>query len=137
MRFRSRRRLGAGIALAFCAAAAAPAGAQVLNPNTCPGGTLYSSTDPGADSGFSTQRDIVQHDCQGNMAGGAGSQAGIDLSSANTALGRDSSASGGQATALGRGSTAMGVSAAAVGANSNATGSAATSMGSNSSATAN
>ena len=70
----------------ICAAPAVQA--QVLNPNVCPGGTLYSSRDEGAYSGFSTARDVVQADCQSNIAGGAESQAGIDLTSGNTAIGR-------------------------------------------------
>ncbi|MDN4589403.1 hypothetical protein DBA29_12960 [Xenophilus aerolatus] len=121
--------LAAALLCCTLAGAADRLHAQVINPNVCPGGTLYGSRDPGAYSGFSSARDVVQADCTGNIAGGAESMAGIDLSSGNTALGRSARASGGSATAIGSNTQASAGSSLAAGNVANASGNASIAIG--------
>jgi hypothetical protein len=115
-------------ALSLCTVPAVQA--QVLNPNVCPGGTLYGSRDDGAYSGFSSAPNVVQADCHSNIAGGAESQAGIDLSTGNIAIGRLTTAYGGNASAYGIRAQAGANGASAMGLSSNASANSATAIGS-------
>ena len=118
--------LAAALLCCTLAGAADRLHAQVINPNVCPGGTLYGSRDENAYSGFSTAANVVQADCTSNIAGGAESMAGIDLTTGNTAIGRSTTASGGSASAYGVRAQASGNGASALGVNSRASANSAT-----------
>lgn len=81
-----------------------PAQAAVTAPADCPG-TLYSSTDSGSYTTFTTSADTAQRDCNGNVAAGM-----------------SATASGGNSNAFGNAANASGSYSIASGFHSNASG---------------
>lgn len=129
----SHRRALAPAALALALYAVFPnTRAAVANPNTCASGTLYSSTDPNAYSGFTTAANPAQMDCTHNLAIGGGTQAGTDTTHQNVAVGGFATAQGGNSVAVGVGSGATAGNSTAIGSGAQASGSNSVSLGSGS-----